>query len=566
MPERVRTRALSTPRACKTLDLLRRDRSIARCVLDRDHRKRRRAAPARLRSARGQHRPARGQRHHPAAQQRLQAPRADRAQGRPLHARRPEEHQRHVRQRPQDHRAAGGRARATRSTSATSSWRCRTRRSCMPCQRRSASGSRRSRWRACGRARPTRSPSRASARRVAATTPALRRGGPPPPPCATRRHDRPRRRARRCRRRATSTRRAGASEAPPPIPPPRAAGVARRDQPRRAPAAGQSTPRNRRCRRDDTAVPLDARRGARAASPRASRAYRRACRIPRAAGPATSPAVLAPSVRLQGALQTLMERLATHMNVTDPNERAFPSEHQRHARGADRRAGARRRDRPRPRSALPDAGRDQRSGRARAARPAAAESLGARGGRRRSVAHPRRPRRRTVAGVELLLVGAGGAGRAAPAVRARRHASSASAPIQEARLPDGSQVQVLLPPLSSHGPLISVRCPPRTATSPDGLVTEGVLSMRHARRCCARACSAGSTCWCVGPTTAGVSTLLVGARVAVPRPRAHRDAAGRAVARDRSTRTCCRSTCAARATAASASSCATRRACAPIGS
>src|SRR5262249_47527566 len=40
----------------------------------------------------------------------------------------------------------------------------------------------------------------------------------------------------------------------------------------------------------------------------------------------TSPAVLAPSLRLQGALAILMERLATEMNVARPEESAFPSE------------------------------------------------------------------------------------------------------------------------------------------------------------------------------------------------------------------------------------------------
>ena len=48
---------------------------------------------------------------------------------------------------------------------------------------------------------------------------------------------------------------------------------------------------------------------------------------PDSGGPATSPAVLAPSVRLQGALQTLMERLAQRMDLSEPRERAFPSEH-----------------------------------------------------------------------------------------------------------------------------------------------------------------------------------------------------------------------------------------------
>jgi len=80
-------------------------------------------------------------------------------------------------------------------------------------------------------------------------------------------------------------------------------------------------------------------------------------------------------------------------------------------------------------------------------------------------------------------------------------------PIEEVQLPDGSQVQVLLPPLSPSGPLLSVRCPVRAPISPDSLVTEGTLSidmlalMRSAmhRRV---------NVLVVGPTGAGVSTLV----------------------------------------------------------
>jgi pilus assembly protein CpaF len=48
--------------------------------------------------------------------------------------------------------------------------------------------------------------------------------------------------------------------------------------------------------------------------------------------------------------------------------------------------------------------------------------------------------------------------------------------VHDAQLPGGGYLQVLLPPLSPKGPLISVRCPPRAQSAPDSLVTDGVLS------------------------------------------------------------------------------------------
>ena len=97
-------RALSRPRSSKTLDrACPRPLNWAPRVFDRDHGARWRPTPTRLRSPRAEHRPARGQRRRAAAQQRLEAPRAHRAQGRALRAARPEEHERHVRERPQDH-------------------------------------------------------------------------------------------------------------------------------------------------------------------------------------------------------------------------------------------------------------------------------------------------------------------------------------------------------------------------------------------------------------------------------------------------------------------------------
>ena len=88
-------------------------------------------------------------------------------------------------------------------------------------------------------------------------------------------------------------------------------------------------------------------------------------------------------------------------------------------------------------------------------------------------------RRRAVAGVELLLVGA------AVQVVLRRLCTRAGTELggrtgEELELPDGTQVQVLLPPLSPSGPLISIRCPLRTRRPRPMAGHRGRALARHA--------------------------------------------------------------------------------------
>jgi pilus assembly protein CpaF len=82
-----------------------------------------------------------------------------------------------------------------------------------------------------------------------------------------------------------------------------------------------------------------------------------------------------------------------------------------------------------------------------------------------------------------------------------------SAPVQEAQLPGGGLLQLLLPPLSPKGPLISVRCPPRGQTSADGMITDGMLTsdMLALLR---SAVQLRQNVLVIGPQGGGVSTLL----------------------------------------------------------
>jgi len=225
-----------------------------------------------------------------------------------------------------------------------------------------------------------------------------------------------------------------------------------------------------------------------------------------AQGAATSPAVLAPSIRLQGALQTLMERLATRMDVFDAHERALPSEQQRVLE-----------------SLLDELSSEGVIGpdldRRFLLQAAVSETVGL--GPLDRVLNNRAVRELVVEGPSRILADLGGglapvssffsSPRAVQAVLQRLFARGGRllgpGPVEEVQLPDGSQVQVLLPPLSPSGPLLSIRCPVRAPISPDSLVTEGTLSidmlalMRSAmhRRV---------NVLVVGPTGAGVSTLL----------------------------------------------------------
>jgi len=223
-------------------------------------------------------------------------------------------------------------------------------------------------------------------------------------------------------------------------------------------------------------------------------------------GPATSPAVLSPSVRLQGALSTLMERLAGRMDTTTPHERAFPSEHQRTLDGLmDELASG---------GVIgPDLDRRFLS------QAAISEAVGL--GPLDRLLSNRAVREVVVDGPSRILADLGGglnavssffSSNAAVIVAGRRLLARAgkdlsNEPVQNAQLPDGLQVQILLPPLSPHGALLSVRCPPRAPQQADGLVTEGMLSM-DMLALMRSAMHKKLNFLVAGPMATGVSTML----------------------------------------------------------
>lgn len=193
-------------------------------------------------------------------------------------------------------------------------------------------------------------------------------------------------------------------------------------------------------------------------------------------GAATSPAVLSPSLRLQGALGTLMERLARLMDVEQPGESAFPSEqlaaleHVLDELEDERVIGE---------------GPDRRF----LSEAAVSEAVGL--GPLDRLLTNRAVREVVVDGPSRILADLGGglgpvssffsSPRAVQLVARRLFARAGQpyapeTPVQEAFLPDGARVQVLQPPLAPQGTLLSVRCPPRNPVSAEGLVTEGMLS------------------------------------------------------------------------------------------
>ncbi len=227
---------------------------------------------------------------------------------------------------------------------------------------------------------------------------------------------------------------------------------------------------------------------------------------PEGAGPATSPAVLAPSVRLQGALQTLMERLATRMDLADTHERAFPSEHSATLEALiDELAAA----------GVIGPDLDRRF----LTQAAISEAVGL--GPLDRLLTNRSVREVVVDGPSRILADLGGglspvssffSSSQAVQTTLRRLCARAGkalghAAIEQVLLPDGSQMQVLMPPLSPGGPLISIRCPPRSATSADALITEGVLSVDMLALLRA-ATQRRLNMLVIGPTASGVTTLL----------------------------------------------------------
>jgi len=192
-------------------------------------------------------------------------------------------------------------------------------------------------------------------------------------------------------------------------------------------------------------------------------------------GPATSPAVLAPSVRLQGALNTLMERLEAEFDIHQPHESAFPSKHQ---------ATLQQLLKGLAREGVIGPDLDHRF----LGEAAVSEAVGL--GPLDRLLNNRAVREVVVDGPARILADLGGglspvssffsSSDAVRAVAARLLARAEqpleALPVQTAQLLDGSQVQILSPPLTAGELLISVRVPPRTTTSPEALVTEGALS------------------------------------------------------------------------------------------
>ncbi len=77
----------------------------------------------------------------------------------------------------------------------------------------------------------------------------------------------------------------------------------------------------------------------------------------------------------------------------------------------------------------------------------------------------------------------------------------------EVRFGDGTKVHVVMPPLATEGPVITVRKPPTSHASLDELVQNGALSQGMAEFL-SRAAMAGRSIVIAGPTSSGKSTLL----------------------------------------------------------
>jgi pilus assembly protein CpaF len=191
----------------------------------------------------------------------------------------------------------------------------------------------------------------------------------------------------------------------------------------------------------------------------------------------TSPAVLAPNVRLQTALSMLLERLAPHLDIQRHEESAFPTEQQ----------------------ALLDALIDQLADEGMLAddidplalREAAInEAVGL--GPLERLLNNRQVREIVVDGPTCVHADLGGgltrtsssfSDDGAVRVIAGRLLYRAgqkldpSKPVHEAQLPGGGTLQLLLPPLSPRGPLLTVRCATRAQRNPESYVSDGALSM-----------------------------------------------------------------------------------------
>jgi len=194
------------------------------------------------------------------------------------------------------------------------------------------------------------------------------------------------------------------------------------------------------------------------------------------AGPRTSPAVLTPSVRLQGALRSLMERLTAHVEVFAPRESAFSTHNGTVLESLiDELAEEGEVSADIDRVFLRDAAISEAFGLGPLDRLLANSSV----------------REVVLDGPTRILVDMGGglstvsaffsSKQALMCVAQRLLARGGQEPIegrsvQECVLPNGSYVQVLLPPLAVRGPLVSIRCAPRMPLNIESLVTQGMMS------------------------------------------------------------------------------------------
>lgn len=191
----------------------------------------------------------------------------------------------------------------------------------------------------------------------------------------------------------------------------------------------------------------------------------------------TSPSVLAPNVRMQHALSSLLERLAPHLDIQRHEESAFPSELQRPLdmlieQLADEGMLADELDPALLREATIN------------------EAVGL--GPLERLFGNRQVREIVVDGPTCVHADLGGgltrtssffSDDGAVQVIAARLLNRAGLKlnpeqaVHEAQLPGGGSMQLLSKPLSPRGPLLTVRCPIRAQRSPDHYVADGVLTM-----------------------------------------------------------------------------------------
>jgi len=223
-------------------------------------------------------------------------------------------------------------------------------------------------------------------------------------------------------------------------------------------------------------------------------------------GPAILPSVLVPSPRLEGAFQLLMERLAGHMDLSNPLEQSLSAEHQLVLeRLLDELA----------REGVIEPETDRRF----LMQAAISEAAGL--GPLDRLLNNRSVRQVIVDGPTRILADLGGGLLQVSSffsspdallvalwrLCARAGRGLDDEPLQELWMADGSLIQVMLPPFSARGPLLNVRRAPKHSLSLYQLVTEGLLS-NEILDLLVRAIRLRLNVLVVGAPGSGVSTLL----------------------------------------------------------